>query len=126
KDATIWALSQNLYRRHLTPTEEAFALYSVEIKSDKKLKNTGGKERERAYRKLAKLKEGLVDIIKTLPADAAKQVKQLLGPKRGVKEVSKFEALFCRLNALVPTYSDGTEHIMIQLLEAICSTPKED
>jgi hypothetical protein len=125
KDATVWALSQNLYRRHLTPTEEAFALYSVEIKADKKLKNTGGKDRERAYRKLSKLKEGLADIIKTLPADAAKRVKQLLGSKKEVKEVSKFEALFYRLNALVPTCSDGTEHITVQLLEAVCSVPKE-
>lgn len=126
KDATVWALSQNLYRRHLTPTEEAFAVYSVEIKSDKKLKNTGGKERERAYKKLAKLKEGLAGIIKILPIDAAKQVKQLLGTKKEVKEISKFEALFYRLNALVPTYSDGTEHVAIQLLDAVCSVSKKE
>jgi hypothetical protein len=57
---------------------------------------------------------------------AAKQVKQLLGSKKEVTEVSKFEALFYRLNALVPTYSDGTEHVMIQLLEGVCSVPKEE
>jgi hypothetical protein len=124
KDATIWALSQNLYRRHLTPTEEAFALYSVEIKSNSKLKNTGGKDRERAYKKLAKLKVELAGIVESLPTDAASQVKQLLGAKKDVKEVSKFEALFYRLNALAPSYSDGTEHVMVQLLEDVCSRPK--
>jgi hypothetical protein len=48
-------------------------------------------------------------------------VKQLLGVKKDIKEVSKFEALFYRLNALAPSYSDGTEHVTIQLLEEVCS-----
>jgi hypothetical protein len=125
KDATVWALSQNLYRRHLAPAEEAFALYSVEIKSNSELKNIGGKDRERAYRKLAKLKVELAKIVETLPIDAAKQVKQLLGVKKDIKEVSKFEALFYRLNALAPSYSDGTEHVTIQLLEEVCSHPED-
>jgi hypothetical protein len=120
KDATVWALSQNLYRRHLTPTEEAFALYSIEIKSNGKLKNIGGRERERAYKKLAKLKQELVGLVNTLPTDAAMQIKQLLGVKKEPKEVSDCEALFIRLNALVPTYSDGVEHVTVQLLESVC------
>lgn len=124
KMATIWALSQNLYRRHLTPTEEAFALYSVAIKSNSDLKNIGGKERERAYKKLSKLKAELADIVETLPNDAAKRVKKLLGTKKPGKELSEFETLFYRLNALAPSYSDGEEHTMVRLLESVCSQSK--
>jgi hypothetical protein len=49
----------------------------------------------------------------------------LLGTKRTKKQVSDFEALFYKLNGLVPTYSDGVEHVVVTLLENVCNTPKE-
>ena len=34
--------------------------------------------------------------------------------------------LFHKLNVLVPAYSDGVEHVVVELLEEVCSTPKEN
>jgi hypothetical protein len=125
EDANTWALSQNCYRRHLKPNEEAFALHSLEIISGSKLENIRGKDRERAYKRLAKLKEDIALLAEALPPDIAERVKQLLGTKRTKKQVSDFEALFYKLNGLVPTYSDGVEHVVVTLLENVCNTPKE-
>jgi len=126
EDANTWALSQNCYRRHLKPNEEAFALHSLEIISGNKLDNIRGKDRERAYKKLAKLKQDLALLAEVLPMDAAKRLRQLLGTKKAKKEVSNFETLFHKLNVLVPAYSDGVEHVVVELLEEVCSTPKEN
>ena len=54
------------------------------------------------------------------PAPESLVGKQLLGVKKEPKKVSDCEALFIRLNALVPTYSDGVEHVTVQLLESVC------
>lgn len=124
EDANICALSQNCYRRHLKPAEDAFALHSLEIISGSKLENVRGKDRERAYKRLAKLKEDIALLAEALPPDIAERVKQLLGTRKTKKQISDFEALFCKLNALVPTYSDGVEHVVVTLLESVCNAPK--
>jgi hypothetical protein len=126
ESAVAWTLSQNLFRRHLKPEEEALAIHFLESKENVKLDNILGKDRERAYKKLARLKHKFTEWAETLPENYADQVKQLLGNKAPKEEASSFEALFNRLNALVPTCSDGVEHVTVTLLETVCSTPRQD
>ena len=125
EDANAWAISQNCYRRHLTPNQDAFALHSLSIISGEKIANIKGKTRERAYKKLAKLKETLIVLAETLPPNIAECINQLVKTKEEKKEVSDFESLFYKLNPLLPSCSDGVENVTVRLLESVCNLPKE-
>ncbi len=56
----------------------------------------------------------------TLPVDLlAERLETLVGKKSKKQTVSIFEDLSKRLNALVPTLSDGVEHSFVSLLDNV-------
>ena len=113
--ALTWARSQNVFRRHLHPNYEAFALA---VLGDTKLATPMlGKKRIRAYRKLQLLKEQLSGLIQRSHRgeDVLPALVGLLKNKPQ-PQLAFFHALATRLNALTPSISDGKEHVLVTLL----------
>lgn len=128
EEAMGWSLSQNLYRRHIKPDEQALALHLLESLSGEKQENTKGKKRERAYKKLARLKTAIVEWADglPLPTDYAERLRDMLGVKDNKEKPSIFVELSSKLNIFVPTYSDGVEHVVVRLLNEVCNAPKDN
>ena len=113
--AVTWARSQNVFRRHLHPNYEAFALTVLD---DTELPNpVVGKKRIRAYRKLRLLKETLSDLVQRsqkgedVMSDLARVLKN-----KSQEPLAFFHALANRLTVLTPSISDGKEHVLVILL----------
>ncbi len=124
-EALTFTMSQNCYRRHLKPTEESFAIHALETLAKQKT-IVRGRVRQRAYKQLSKVRKDLNKVLReikngTLPADLLAVRLEALVNKRGKKitSPSMFEDLFKRLNALVPSLSDGTEHVTVELLDQV-------
>jgi len=120
-DALAWAMSQNLYRRHMLPTEQALTVHLLELKGGESC-NVKGTERVRAYKKLALLKDAVSKLANELPETYAVQLRALLKQKHtvGNEDAPLFwKTLGNRLSALLPTGSDGGEHGMIELLQRL-------
>jgi ParB-like chromosome segregation protein Spo0J len=126
EDALVWARSQNVFRRHLHPNYEAFALTVLE---DAELANPVlGKKRIRAYRKLRLLKEQLSDLVHR--SQNGEDVLPILAgilKNKAQKPLTFFHALANRLTVLTPSISDGKEHVLVTLLsEAATKVPDTD
>jgi hypothetical protein len=124
-EAQTFTMSQNCYRRHLKPVEESFAIHALETLANQKTV-VRGKVRQRAYKQLSKVKKDLNRVLReiksgTLPVDLLTERLEKLVSKKGKRgqPVSIFEDLSKRLNALVPTLSDGTEHSFVDLLDNV-------
>jgi len=118
-EARAWAMSQNLYRRHMQPTEQALMVHLLELKGGEPC-DVKGLERVRAYKKLALLKDEVAQLADALPETYAVQLRALLKQKhvKGNEHAHPFWKLVVdKLNALLPSGSDGVEHIMVTLLD---------
>lgn len=118
KDASVWARSQNLYRRHLSVSEQAFSFLSLEESSESPLVGT---KRVRAYKKLAILKAALEPILQKAQhgLDISADLAILLKPKNTQRIKSIFQIVADQLHLLTNAIHDGEEHVFVRNLEQV-------
>ena len=115
-----WSISQNLYRRSLTSSQEVLALHSVNQEPSKKLK-----ARHLLAALLGNDDEDLVFQIVSSLRDRKISVAVATKVLRGEKEQPLVrDELLARLLKIAPAEGDGIEHKLMQLLEE-CSLSKD-
>jgi len=110
-DAERWARSQNVFRRSLIPTHQAFALEALRVGT---VEEKVSKKTLKARHKLKALKEALPNLLEKTKngEDISKELLSLLKPKK--KEKSPlYQRIHESIFKFLPTISDGKEHVFI-------------